>query len=149
MCGGKMIIRRMTIEDLEPLYGLLSDPQVMRYIDSPYTIEQTEQFLYRAGLSDPPRIFTVEENGSFIGYVIYHDYDEGSVEIGWVLYPEYWNKGYASRLTKQLIERAFSSGKDVVIECVPQQEASRHIAMKYGFLYQGKMDDLDVYKLVR
>ena len=144
-----MIIRRMTIKDLEPLYGLLSDPQVMRYIEPPYTMKQTERFLYHAGLSDSPRIFAVEENGSFIGYVIYHDYDEGSVEIGWVLYPEYWNKGYASRLTEQLTERAFSSGKAAVIECVPQQEASRHIAMKHGFLYQGNKDGLDVYKLVR
>ena len=139
----------MTIEDLEPLYGLLSDPQVMQYIEPPYTMEQTKSFLHNAGLSDPPLIHAVEENDSFIGYVIYHDYDEGSVEIGWVLYPEYWGKGCASQLTKHLIERASSSGKDIVIECVPQQEASKHIAMKYGFEYQGSTENLDVYKLSR
>ncbi len=148
-CGGKMIIRRMTIEDLEPLYGLLSDSQVMQYIESPYTMEKTERFLLNAGLSAHPLVYAVDEDGTFIGYVIYHDYDESSVEIGWVLYPEYWGKGCASRLTKQLIERATSSGKDVVIECVPQQEASKHIAMKYGFEYQGSMDNLDVYKRAR
>ena len=41
----------MKIEDLEPLYGLLSDSQVMRYIESPYTMEKTERFLLNAGLS--------------------------------------------------------------------------------------------------
>ncbi len=144
-----MIIRRMTIEDLESLYGLLSDPQVMQFIEPPYTKEQTVLFLHNAGLSDPPLVYAVEENDTFIGYVIYHDYDEGSVEIGWVLYPEYWGKGCASQLTKHLIEMAYSSGKNIVIECDPHQEASKHIAMKYGFEYQGSVDNLDVYKLVR
>jgi hypothetical protein len=56
ICGGEMIIRRMTIEDLESLYGLLSDPQVMQFIEPPYTKEQTVLFLHNAGLSDPPLV---------------------------------------------------------------------------------------------
>jgi len=61
----------MTMDDLEPLYGLLSDPRVMRHLEPPYTKEETERFLYGAGLSEPPLIYAAEKDKSFIGYVIY------------------------------------------------------------------------------
>ena len=56
-------------------------------------------------------------------------------------------KGYASYLTKLLIEKAFEINKEVVIECDPKQEATKHIALKYGFQYEGVEDDLEVYRL--
>ena len=46
----------------------------------------------QAGLCEAPLIYAVEEEGAFLGYVIDHPYEEGSVEIGWVLFPEYWGK---------------------------------------------------------
>ena len=45
-------IRKMTVSDLEPLYKLLSNSKVMQYLEAPYTKEQTEQFLFRSGLSE-------------------------------------------------------------------------------------------------
>lgn len=142
-----MVIRRMREDDLEPLHRLLSDPRVMRHLEPPYTKGKTRQFLHCAGLSDPPRIYAAEKDNAFIGYVIEHDYDEAGIEIGWVLLPEHWGKGYASALTEQLVERALSLGKEAVIESAPGQEASRHIARKFGFEYQGVFDGLDVFRL--
>ena len=114
-----LIIRKMEQKDLEPLHRLLSDPAVMRYLEPPFTPEQTTEFLDRFGLSEPPSVYAVELEGRFIGYVIYHGYDERSVEIGWVLFPDCWRKGYASLLTKRLISRAIKEEKDIVIECDP------------------------------
>lgn len=144
-----MHIRKMIAEDIEPLYDLISNAQVMEYIEPVYSKEKAEAFLLSAGLSKKPLIYAVEDDGRFIGYVIYHDYDNESIEIGWLLYPECWNKGFASNLTRMLIEKAFSENKDVVIECHHQQEVSRHIANKYGFRYEGKIDNLDVFRLRR
>ena len=137
----------MTKRDLEPLYDLLSDSRVMHFLEPTYTREKTEEFLIHAGLSNPPLIYSVDEDGQFIGYVIYHDYDKHSVEIGWVLYPNYWGKGYACKLTEMMIEKAFSSDKEVVIECVPEQTATKHLAIKFGFDCVGKNGDLEVFKL--
>lgn len=142
-------IRKMISDDFQPLHRLLSDPEVMKYIEPPFTEEKTNTFLIDAGLSNSPLIYSVEIHNQFIGYVIYHDYDKDSVEIGWVLLPEYWGRGYASEVTKLLIERAKSDGKNVVIECVPQQKVSKHIAEKNGFSYVGRVEGLDVYKLHR
>lgn len=37
--------------------------------------------------------------------------------------------------------------KQVVIECDSNQEATKHIARKLNFEYQGIEDDLDIYRL--
>lgn len=72
----------MKSSDADALYRLLSDPEVMRYLEPLYDRAQTEAFLHRAGLSEPPLVYAAEGNGRFIGYVIYHPYDEESIEIG-------------------------------------------------------------------
>ena len=145
----ELTIRKMNKNDLEPLYELLSDPRVMQYLEEPYTKEKTEQFLIDAGLSDPPLIFAVDKGDTFIGYVIFHDYDELSMEIGWVLNPSEWGKGYASCLTEILIEKASNFHKQSVIECSPEQAITKHLALKHGFVYEGGRDGLDVYRLKR
>ena len=141
-----LTVRRMTEQDLEPLCVLLSDPDVMRFLEPPYSIEQTRAFLIRA-MSDHPPVYAVEADGTFIGYVIYHPYEPDSMEIGWVLLPAYWGQGYASRLTGQMIDQAAREGKTPVIECDPGQEATKHIARKYGFALTEKRNGLDVYRL--
>lgn len=140
-------IRNMQPGDADALYKLLSDPEVMRYLEPPFDREQTEAFLHQAGLTKPPLVYAAEKNGIFIGYVIYHAYDRGSVEIGWVLLPEYWGRGYASALTDRLIDRARQEQKSVVIECAPAQEATKRIAVKKGFRDCGICDGLAVYRL--
>ena len=145
----RLNIRRFRDSDLPELYKLLSDPDVMRFLEPPFSPEQTKSFLESAGLSDPPLIYAAENaGGSFIGYVIYHDYDAGSKEIGWVLKKDVWGKGCAKELTKQLIEKANSEGKSVIIECIPEQSVTKHIAELFGFAYTGRADGCDVYKLV-
>ena len=141
-------IRKMEERDLEPLYKLLSDEETMKYIEPPYTREQTEEFLKNYGLDEEPFIYTAEnENGDFVGYVIYHDYEEDSMELGWLILREFWGRGYATRLTEMMIELARKSGKDAVIECDPEQEVTKKIARKFGFEYQGIEDECEVYRL--
>ena len=80
----------MRREDLDELYALLSDETVMRWLEPPFDRAQTENFLERAGLSEPPLVYAAENaEGEFLGYAIYHDYDERSREIGWVLKPAF------------------------------------------------------------
>ena len=142
-----LILRRMKESDLESLYKLLSDSNVMRFLEEPYNKAHTLNFLKEAGMSEPPLVYAVDKDNEFIGYVIFHDYDDVSYEIGWVLYPSCWGKGYASYLTKLLIEKAFEMNKQVVIECDPNHEATKRIAAKSNFAYQGIEDDLEVYRL--
>ena len=57
--------------------------------------------------------------------------------------------GIADELTKGLIE--YSKSLDIeslVIECDENQSASKHIALKNGFIYEGKTDNLEIYRLL-
>ena len=142
-----MIIRNFNENDLMDLYELLSDDDVMYYLEEPFSLAKTKDFLKNAGLCEHPLIYAVQnEKRSFIGYVIYHEYDDQSMEIGWVLKKEYWGKGIASSLTRKLIAMAALEGKDVIIECVPQQIVTKHIAEKNGFKYIGRSKGCDIYR---
>ena len=144
----RLTIRPMTCGDLPSLHALLSDPEVMRYIEPVYTRERTEAFLARAGLSPDPLIYAVDDgDGAFIGYVIYHDYEADSKEIGWVLNRAVWGRGCAQALTEQLVRRAHAEGRDVVIECAPEQAATKRIAERNGFRRCGAAAGREVYRL--
>lgn len=144
----RLLIRKFQNNDLLNLYKLISDEAVMRYLEAPYSMEKTERFLKEAGLQEVPLLFAVEDlRGNFIGYIIYHAYDEDSYEIGWVLYKTEWNKGYAQELTEAMICDAEKRRKNLIIECVPGQEATKRIALHNNFIFTGHTDHCDVYKL--
>ena len=148
MESSRLVIRHFKENDLDNLYKLLSDKDVMRYLESPFSKGKTADFLREAGLCEESLIYAVDDrNGCFIGYVIYHKYEEGSYEIGWVLYKEEWNKGYAQELTQMLIQDARDKSRNLVIECLPEQEISKRVALANGFVYSGNIDGCDVYLL--
>ena len=146
--SARLRLRTMRRGDLDELYALLSDAEVMRWLEPPFTREQTERCLEQAGLSEPPLLYAAESAaGEFLGSVIYHDYDERSRELGWVLKRSAWHKGYADEMTDLLTALAWREGEDAVIECVPEQTVSARIARRHGFSFEGRADSLDVYRL--
>ena len=143
-------IRNFLPSDVEELYETLSDSEVMEYIEPPFTLEQTAQFIKCAMLSEKPSVFAVEdrETGKVIGHVIYHPYDKSSYELGWILNRKYWGQGIAGELTFSLIEFSKNNGvENLIIECSPRQTVTKHIAEKYHFSYEGMQGECEVYRL--
>lgn len=140
-------VRRMREADLAPLTELLSDERAMRFLEAPLSPERARAFLAEAGLSEPPLIYAVEDADGFCGYVIYHPYDERSMEVGWVLAPRAWGRGYATGLTRELMRRAAGEGRGVVVEFVPGNAASRRVAQRCGLAPAGSRDGLEVWRL--
>ena len=143
----RLRIRRFRPDDLEALFQLLSDEAVMRYIEPPYSRQAAAEFLAAAGLCEPPLVYAVDQRGGgFVGYVIYHSYGEDEMEIGWILRADKWRRGYGDELTKALIRDAAGKARRLVIECAPQQTATRKLALRNGFVYRGSRDGCDLYK---
>lgn len=146
----RCILRRMSLEDAEDLYSALSDSEVMKYIEPPFDMAGTLEFIKSAGLCEPPLVLAVEwrETGRVIGHAVFHPYSESFYEIGWILHRDYWGKGIASELTSALTARAAElKAAGCVIECDPRQAASGRIAIKNGFTYDGQSGGLDIYRL--
>lgn len=78
-----------------------------------------------------------KESGSFIGLGKIVPFENGITEIGYALLPEFWGKGYASEITRLLIEYARKLGNvDELIGLVnPQNEGSIRVLTKHGFVF--------------
>lgn len=147
MITERLKIRKFTNNDLRDLYNLLSDEDVMEFIEAPFSWEKTANFLNSVALIDSPLIYAVEDfNQKFIGYVIFHEYDKDSFELGWILNKGDWGEGYANELTKAFIKISSKIGKNLIIECDPTKEISKRIAMKYDFEFLGESDGCSVFK---
>lgn len=146
----RLTVRPFRETDTDALFPILSDPVVMRYIEPPFTYEQTADFLRQAGLCHPPLVYAVVRTAddTLLGHLIWHPYDGHSYELGWVLGREFWGQGYANELTEALISFARPRGiPALVMECGPDQAATVHIAEKHGFVFVGQQDNLAVYRL--
>lgn len=158
----RLLVRRLTEADTEALYAVLSDPEVMRYIEPPFSMEQTAAFIREAGLCEPPLVYAVIWKGdasdpviakpeglwqsastNLIGHLIWHPWDESAMELGWILRRDCWGRGLAKELTAAILAQA---DRDVVIECSPEQITTRHIAEAFGFEPVSSCSGLSVYR---
>ncbi len=147
----RCLIRQLKMNDANDLCQVLSDADVMQYIEPVFDIEKTQNFIRSAGLCEPPLVYAIEwkMTGKVIGHAIFHPFEKKDYEIGWVLHKDYWGIGIADEVTKELIRYARVLGAEsCVIECDERQTASKRIAMKNGFLYENKTDSLERYRLM-
>ena len=107
--GDEYKIRAYSPTDATALHRILSDPETMRYIEPPFTLEQTAAFLKENVTAN--RVFAlVDDRDVVIGQVIFHPYDEKSHEIGWIIDSAHQNQGLATQVTHALIDHAKNNG---------------------------------------
>lgn len=143
-------IRQFKQSDIDELYSILSNPKVMEYIEEPFALENTKDFLNKNALSYPPRVFALEykENKKLIGHIIFHKYVKDSYEIGFILNSDYWGCGIANEITKSLIDYAKTKNiHSLIIECDKRQLATQKIATNNNFKLISS-EDLLVYELI-
>lgn len=146
----RLILRPFAAEDEAALGAVLSDAETMKYIEPPFSKERTAQFLREAGLCEPPLVYAVQEKrGGVIGHVIFHRYETADCyELGWVQRRDAWGRGYATELTRALLDESRARGlRSVIVECDERQTATRRIAEKFGFQCEENARGLLVYRL--
>ena len=141
---GALTVRRFREGDLPALAALLADPEVMRWLELPFDRARAAEFLRVAGLSEPPLIYAAEEDGAFLGYVIFHRY--GGEDAAELVRRSAWGRGYAGRLTALLLSAAEGKWAEAVIECAPEQWASARVAEKLGFREEGMADGCRIFR---
>ena len=147
----RTLIRPFRLTDATDLHEVLSNTEVMQYIEPPFYFEKTEAFIRDHGLCNPPRVYALEDriSATVIGNVIFHPYDAQSYELGWILHKDYWGKGLASEITEALIQYAKQQKiPQLILECDKAQAASKRIAEKFGFTLIGMESSREIYKLI-
>lgn len=123
-------------------FELMTDDSVMKYItgkglSEAKCEERFEKLLNINQLSPEAGVHAVFEKSiqQWIGFskMVYEE--EGRAEIGYALLPDYWGKGYASEITKNLIEYAPSLSKLDTLTAIidPVNGASKRVLTKHGF----------------
>ena len=132
----RLYVRPLTAADEEALFAVLSDEEVMRWIEPPYSLEQTRAFLLMACGAELPPVYGVEEkaSGLLVGHLIFHPFDGTAWELGWILRRDRWGRGFASELTAAAVATAREIRiPALVLECCPEQLATRRLAERFGF----------------
>lgn len=112
----RLALRRFTPADLDLLSRLHSDPDVMRYAGGVKSRADTERVLNERILDYYARYpgmgiwATIERaTGTCIGqHLLNHIHGESLVQVGYLLFPEYWGRGYATEMSVRLLRYGFA-----------------------------------------
>ncbi|CAL2103248.1 GNAT family N-acetyltransferase [Tenacibaculum sp. 190130A14a] len=113
--------RNWKTSDIDELFELNSNEEVMRYFPSTQTKNQAKAFIQRMREQFDKNnfcYFAVEtiETKEFIGFIglseqTYEIDFNPSIDIGWRLHPRHWGKGYATEGAKACLKHAFKTLK--------------------------------------
>lgn len=142
----RLVLRECTTADVDDLFDLHNDPEVMRYIDggnrTPRAeIEQVILPGYLAGYRQHPGYgcwpATERATGAFVGWfslVPHDDGGAGTASLGYRLRTAAWGKGYATEGSRALVHRAFTDlgVRRVRAETMAVNHRSRRVMAKAG-----------------
>ena len=131
----RLILRRFREEDLEDLYGYLSDPSVVKFEPyGPMSREEVRETLAWRISTEEMVAVERKDTGRLIGNVYLGKRDFDAVEIGFVFSSEHWHQGYAAESCKALMASLFRCGVHrIYAECDPDNENSWKLLERLGF----------------
>ena len=101
--------------------------------------EGEDRFVYAIALED-----------TLIGFLNEVDISGGSVEVGYVVHPDHWNKGYATEALKAVVEELFRLGFTAVrAGYFEGNHASRRVMEKAGMTPTGETEEVEYRGKVR
>jgi RimJ/RimL family protein N-acetyltransferase len=136
--------------DLELLQKIFGDPAMMVFLGGALSNEFVQRRLHswevnwREGNS-LCGIVEERQSGKHIGSASIHPStvpDQPGAEISYLILPEYQRRGYATEISRALIEYAFQVMKldQLLITGNPENEPSQRIAEQLGFRYLGEAE---------
>lgn len=137
----RLHIRKFEIQDWRAVVNYMSDQTVMHYMpEGVLTAEQVQKFI--SDNRDEAKHFAIvlREQSQVIGHLVFHPYfGEHTYEIGWVLNPAYYRKGYASEAAQALLNYGFTKMKlhRIIATCQPENIASYRVMEKIGMRREG------------
>lgn len=144
----RLALRRFTLDDLDLLVRLHTDIRVMRHAGGLLTREQSLEVLRERTLDyydQHPGLgtwATVERStGDCVGlHLLNNIRGESCIQVGYLLYPEYWGRGYATEMAIRVLRYGFETlGLPQIVAITDLENlASQHVLQKSGLLRKGE-----------
>jgi len=135
----RLLLRRAAYDDTAAMHRIMSNPVAMRYWSNPphKEMEETERWMASMVEADPAESddFIVSLDGELIGKL-------GTwkvPEIGFLIDPAFWGKGYASEAMVAFIERRRGLGSiELTADVDPRNQPSIMLLARHGFQETGR-----------
>jgi [ribosomal protein S5]-alanine N-acetyltransferase len=166
----RLCLRETTLADAPALFEIRSNEQVMKYVGRPRpnSVADIEKLIMQIkenkerGEGILWAITPLHQPENYLGNICYWriDKDNHRAELGYLLHPDHWNKGYVTEAIKTVLEYGFEQMHlhSAEAQLDPANEASAMVLKKNGFVqealfkenhfYNGKYGDTAVYGIV-
>jgi RimJ/RimL family protein N-acetyltransferase len=144
----RLVLRWISEDDIDGLYNIFSDPQVMRYWSTaPLPDRDAATKLQReiaAGNESNSMMkwgFALRESNSVIGTTTLFNlnFDNGRAELGYAMGSAHWGKGYMNEALQALLAHAFEvlELRRLEADVDPRNAASIRTLERLGFQREG------------
>lgn len=144
----RLILRKMILTDAPQLFELRTGKETMKFIDKDKiaSVQVAQEMIQSMDVQMQNNAavmwgITLPGSAAIIGTIGFWRIvkDHHRAEIGYMLKPEYWNKGYISEAINAVINYGFQKMKLHTIEANinPHNLASRRVLEKQGFQQEG------------
>jgi RimJ/RimL family protein N-acetyltransferase len=151
----RLILRPMNAGDIEAVYEMRRDREIMRYIREPVqSREEAENWINLISsrwAKDKIGFCSLieKQSGKFAGWCgLWELKENGEIEVGYAIAREFWGKGYASESAEAFLEYGFNklNLQKIVAVARPENTASRRVMEKIGmnFNYIGEFYGRDL-----
>lgn len=147
----RLVLRQRTRHDVPDMFAYVSLSEVCYPAAVPLIASLEDEYDYfdnhyrqnleKQGLPSGYGI-TIKGEDKVIGSCDFnHRHDDDVFEIGYLLHPDYWGKGYMTEAVAALVEVAFSilNLHKVEIRCYDYNKGSSRVAEKLGFTLEGRI----------
>ena len=160
---GRTKLQRFEKKDAPAAIRICCDDTVKKTYMLPDLTEETAQKLfdrlYALSLDDNHFVRGLYLDNALIGFINDVEIADGSIELGWVVHPDYQNRGYATEGVRMAIRELFSKGyQEVVAGAFVENPASLRVMEKCGMhkiektekiAYRGNTHDCVFYEIRR
>jgi len=145
----RLQLKNIAAEDRDFVFAQFSNAEVSRYL---YDVEPLQNIegaddIIRGYTADEPRsrhrwVLVRKQDGVKMGTCGFHFWkpSEGTVEVGYDLYPDYWGNGYMAEAMKAVIRFAEAQMqlRQIDAEIYPDNLRSAALAERLGFEFLGE-----------
>ena len=156
-------LRPFNSEDLDQILDMVTSSKVNRTYMLPDYESRSDaiplfQRLKNRSADEAHFVRCIDMNGVAIGFLNDVEITDATIELGYVIHPDYHNRGYMTRALKLAIKDLFERGyKAVICGAFEENKASQRVMEKAGMVpvekteviaYRG-LDHLCVYYQIR
>ena len=119
----RLVLRVRTVADAEDIFDYASRPEVSYPAGYGIVVKGTDKII---GSVDFPR-----------------RYEDDVLEIGYILHPDYWGRGYVPEVARALIDLSFKELNlhKIELTCFGYNVQSQRVAEKLGFTLEARIRD--------